>query len=141
MERTDVEQKLADWTGGDRHVSEELAHFLERAGAAYSAYKIGTLDEKRELVTNLEPHPERKTSRDYAGFPALGGRNALPKHRWWPETGHTSNLASAALPASFLDGRPSVGEFQRLNLGGYPAWRTGVFAVAGFLGSVVSIVR
>src|SRR5437879_6211551 len=28
MERKDVEEKLADWTGGSRRVSEELAHFL-----------------------------------------------------------------------------------------------------------------
>lgn len=53
MERKDSEEKLADWSSGCHRVSEELAHFLERAGSAYSAYKIATLDEKRELVDSL----------------------------------------------------------------------------------------
>jgi hypothetical protein len=53
MERKDLEEKLADWRKGGLRVSEELAHFLERAGAAYSAYKVANLDEKRELVDSL----------------------------------------------------------------------------------------
>ena len=53
MERKDVEGKLADWSGGGLRLSEELAHFLERAGGAYSAYKAGNLHEKRELVDSL----------------------------------------------------------------------------------------
>jgi len=53
MERKTVEEKLADWSGGGLRVSEELAHFLERAGGAYSAYKVGTLYEKRELLDSL----------------------------------------------------------------------------------------
>jgi site-specific DNA recombinase len=53
MERTDAEQKLDQLSGGRYRVSEELEHFLERADGAYSAYKIGNPDEKRELVDSL----------------------------------------------------------------------------------------
>jgi site-specific DNA recombinase len=53
MERKDLEEKLSDCSARGFRPSEELAHFLERAGGAYSAYKIGTLDEKRELVDSL----------------------------------------------------------------------------------------
>jgi hypothetical protein len=53
MERRGTEEKLADVTTGRMRISEELEHFLERAGAAYSAYKIGNLGEKRELVDSL----------------------------------------------------------------------------------------
>jgi hypothetical protein len=53
MERKDVEEKLADWTGGSLRVSEELAQFLERTGGAYSPYKVANLFEKRELIDSL----------------------------------------------------------------------------------------
>jgi hypothetical protein len=53
MERKDAEEKLAEWSGGGRSVSEELTHFLERAGGAYSGYKVGNPEEKRNLVDSL----------------------------------------------------------------------------------------
>jgi site-specific DNA recombinase len=53
MERTGAEENLKEWSGGKRSVTEELAYFLERAGGAYSAYKVGTVDEKRDLVDSL----------------------------------------------------------------------------------------
>ena len=53
MERKGVEERLAEVTTGRLKISEELEHFLERAGGAYSAYKIGNLEEKRELVDSL----------------------------------------------------------------------------------------
>ncbi len=53
MERKDLEENLAGWSSGGRLASEELAHFLERARGAYSAYKVGNVDEKRELVDSL----------------------------------------------------------------------------------------
>jgi site-specific DNA recombinase len=53
MERTDAEEKLAEMRTGRFRVSEELQYFLERAGGAYSAYKIGNLDERRDLVDSL----------------------------------------------------------------------------------------
>lgn len=53
MERKDAEESLAKSTTGRFRPSEELEHFLERAGGAYSAYKIGNPDEKRELVDSL----------------------------------------------------------------------------------------
>jgi site-specific DNA recombinase len=53
MERKDAEVKLAEWSGGGKSVSEELTHFLERAGGAYSGYKVGNPEEKRDLVDSL----------------------------------------------------------------------------------------
>jgi site-specific DNA recombinase len=53
VERKGTEEKLQQWSGGRRSVSEELANFLERAGGAYSAYKVGNVPEKRDLVDSL----------------------------------------------------------------------------------------
>jgi site-specific DNA recombinase len=53
MERKDVEEKRGEWSSGTLRVTEELAHFLERAGGAYLAYKTGNLYEKRDLVDSL----------------------------------------------------------------------------------------
>jgi site-specific DNA recombinase len=52
-ERIALNQKLQDWSTGKVRISEELAHFIERAGSAYSGYKSGNPDEKRELVDSL----------------------------------------------------------------------------------------
>jgi site-specific DNA recombinase len=52
-ERVDAKEKLAVSSGSGFRVSEELANFLERAGGAYSGYKIGNVDEKRDLVDSI----------------------------------------------------------------------------------------
>ncbi len=54
LERKGIEEKFKEWTVDNRlTVSEELAHFLERASGAYSAYKVGKFEEKRELVDTI----------------------------------------------------------------------------------------
>jgi hypothetical protein len=53
MERIGAEEKLGEVSTGRFRISEELEHFLERAGGACSAYKIAKLDEKRDLVDSL----------------------------------------------------------------------------------------
>lgn len=53
VERVDAKEQLAHFSSGAFRVSEELAKFLERAGGAYSGYKVGNVDEKRDLVDSL----------------------------------------------------------------------------------------
>jgi site-specific DNA recombinase len=53
VERIGVTEKLTEVSTGRVKISEELEQFLERAGGAYSAYKIGNLEERRELVDSL----------------------------------------------------------------------------------------
>ena len=52
-ERKDLQEKLSDWSTGKLQISEELAHFLERTGGAYSAYKTANVEDKRDLVDTL----------------------------------------------------------------------------------------
>ena len=53
MERTDLEQRLAEWKSGKRNPADELLFFLERADSAYLAYKLGLEEEKRDLLDSL----------------------------------------------------------------------------------------
>jgi site-specific DNA recombinase len=53
VERTDVEQRLAEWKSGKRNAADELLLFLERADSAYLAYKLGLAEEKRDLLDAL----------------------------------------------------------------------------------------
>jgi DNA invertase Pin-like site-specific DNA recombinase len=52
-DRLETSETLAGWETGDRNVGDELLEILERANAAYSAYKTGVMPEKRELVDSL----------------------------------------------------------------------------------------
>jgi site-specific DNA recombinase len=52
-ERTDLEQRLAEWRTGKYKPADELASFLERADGAYLAYKLGLPEEKRDLLDSL----------------------------------------------------------------------------------------
>ena len=52
-ERTDLEQRLAEWKSGKRNPADELLNFLERADSAYLAYKLGLAEEKRDLLDSL----------------------------------------------------------------------------------------
>ncbi|MBV9766700.1 MAG: recombinase family protein [Acidobacteriaceae bacterium] len=62
-ERLDLEVQLKDGQAGKRDSAEELTKFLERADAAYSAYKGGTVEEKRDLLDALTSNRivDRKT--------------------------------------------------------------------------------
>ena len=53
MERTDLQQRLAEWKSGKRNPADELQVFLERADSAYLAYKLGLAEEKRDLLASL----------------------------------------------------------------------------------------
>jgi len=53
VERTDVEQRLAEWKSGKRNPADELLCFLERADSAYLAYKLGLPEEKRDLLDSI----------------------------------------------------------------------------------------
>ncbi len=53
MERTDLQQRLAEWKTGNRNPADELLNFLERADAAYLAYKRGLTEEKRDLLDSV----------------------------------------------------------------------------------------
>src|SRR5581483_3675783 len=49
-ERTDLKQLLAEWQTGKRNPADELLDFLERADAAFLAYKHGLMEERRDLL-------------------------------------------------------------------------------------------
>jgi hypothetical protein len=53
VERMDAEQKLAEWKRGRRNPADELLFFLERADSAYLAYKLGLVEEKRDLLDTV----------------------------------------------------------------------------------------
>lgn len=53
VERTDLEQRLAEWKSGKRNPADELLCFLERADSAYLAYKLGLPEEKRDLLDSV----------------------------------------------------------------------------------------
>jgi DNA invertase Pin-like site-specific DNA recombinase len=53
LERTDLEQRLAEWEDGRRNPADELLNFLERADGAYLAYKHGLPEERRDLLDAL----------------------------------------------------------------------------------------
>lgn len=50
MERKDLEEKLAQLKDNNQSVPDRVAEFLELAGSAYFNYKIGILEEKRDLL-------------------------------------------------------------------------------------------
>jgi site-specific DNA recombinase len=52
-ERLQMAESLASWESGKRSAADELLEILERADTAYSAYTIGIVPEKRELVDSL----------------------------------------------------------------------------------------
>jgi site-specific DNA recombinase len=52
-ERLDLEAQIKKWREGKRDPTEELAKFIERANGACSAYRNGTVEEKRELLDSL----------------------------------------------------------------------------------------
>jgi DNA invertase Pin-like site-specific DNA recombinase len=52
-ERLETSEILAGWESGNRNVADELLEILERANTAYSAYKVGIMPEKREMVDSL----------------------------------------------------------------------------------------
>lgn len=52
-ERLDLESQIANWQGGKVDAVGDLAKFLERADSACSAYKGGTVEEKRDLLDAL----------------------------------------------------------------------------------------
>ena len=58
-----MEDSLASWQSGVRHLAEELHQILERANDAYSQYKQGSQWEKRQLVDSLTSNRfvDRKT--------------------------------------------------------------------------------
>jgi len=62
-ERLDLNSQIASWQDRKRDASEELAKFLERADGACLAYKIGTVEEKRDLLDALTSNRiiDRKT--------------------------------------------------------------------------------
>jgi DNA invertase Pin-like site-specific DNA recombinase len=53
VERTDVAERLAEWKAGKHDPADELLSFLERADAAYLAYKHGLPEERRDLLEAL----------------------------------------------------------------------------------------
>ena len=52
-ERLQAAASLASWESGKRNAADELLEILERADTAYSAYKIGIVPEKREMVDSI----------------------------------------------------------------------------------------
>jgi hypothetical protein len=52
-ERLETLETLAGWESGNRNVADEMLKILERANTAYSAYKVGIVPEKREMVDLL----------------------------------------------------------------------------------------
>ncbi len=52
-ERLETSETLSGWESGNRNVADELLEILERANTAYSAYKVGIMPEKREMVDSL----------------------------------------------------------------------------------------
>lgn len=50
MERKDLEEKLAELKGNGGSIPDRLAEFLELAGSAYSSYKMGLPEEKRDFL-------------------------------------------------------------------------------------------
>jgi hypothetical protein len=62
-ERQDIEDQLKEWQSGKRDIATELANFLERADAAYLAYKGGLAHEKRDLLESFTSNRliDRKT--------------------------------------------------------------------------------
>lgn len=53
FERLHKTEALSQWESGKRNAADELLEILERADAAYSAYKVGIPAEKREVVDSL----------------------------------------------------------------------------------------
>jgi site-specific DNA recombinase len=53
MERKDIEEKLGQLFQNGQTVPERIAKFLELAGSAYSSYKSGLPDEKRNLIRTI----------------------------------------------------------------------------------------
>ena len=49
-EKKGLEESLAELTGGTKSLPDRLAEFLELAGSAYLTYKMGLLEEKRDLL-------------------------------------------------------------------------------------------
>jgi hypothetical protein len=52
-ERVSMDEKLKQWQGGKKPLSEILAEILEHSETAYLTYKLGQASEKRELVDSL----------------------------------------------------------------------------------------
>jgi hypothetical protein len=69
-ERAGTEERLKQWQGGKRPMSELLAEILERSEAAYLAYKHGQVSEKRDLFDSLTSNRivSRKKFDRYAEF-------------------------------------------------------------------------
>jgi len=53
VERLKTAEALTSWESGNRSPADELMEILERADTAYSAYKIGIVPEKREMVDSI----------------------------------------------------------------------------------------
>jgi site-specific DNA recombinase len=53
VERTHLEQRLAEWKAGKHDLAEDLHSFLERADGVYLAYKLGLPEEKRDLLDSV----------------------------------------------------------------------------------------
>ena len=58
VERRGLEEQIAELKARPQHVADRLSEFLELAGSAYSAYKVGLTNEKRELVEILTSNRE-----------------------------------------------------------------------------------